>query len=238
MLRAVTFDYWGTLVDADYSRATQRFDYLSRHLRCAGPEQVADAYRTARARFDGLRAEGIGPPVASLLSLTLDALGEGLRPDIYTRVLGYWQDVVLEEPPEPLPGAMEALRAVRAQGLYVGLISDTGLSTGRVLRLVLQRAGMLTLFDTLTFSDEIGVTKRCRQPFVHTLHGLGVPPRLALHVGDQPETDIRGAQRAGLQAALLLQNSGRRDGVGQADYVLETMDALPELAARLAAEDA
>ncbi|MHB1296049.1 MAG: HAD family hydrolase [Anaerolineae bacterium] len=233
MLRAVTFDYWGTLVDAGYDRSPQRFRFLARYLRGTSPEQIAASYQSARDAFDGLRAAGFGPPSAGLLSLTLDGLGAALRPDIFLSVLRYWEETTLDEPPQVLPGAIEAIRAVRAQGLFVGLISDTALTTGRVLRQVLQRAGMLTLFDAVAFSDELGVTKGCRQPFAYTLRALGVPPQMALHVGDQPETDIHGAQLAGMQAALLLQNGHRHDGAGRADHVLETISALPDLTARL-----
>ena len=62
---------------------------------------------------------------------------------------------------------------------------------------------------------------------------LGVSPHEALHVGDLPETDIRGGRAAGYRTALLLEVSDRRDGIADADLVLDRLTELPAAVATL-----
>lgn len=220
-LRAVTFDFWGTLVDARADYTERRVAFLARHLENASTDEVMRGYREATAVASHISRLGLSFPTASLLSLTLDALGTALPPNDRKHVARYWEEVILEDPPAPLPGIERTLAHLADLGLSLGLISDTGVSPGRSLRRVLMGAGLLCHFRHLTFSDEIGVTKRRPQPFRGTLAAMGAGPDEALHVGDLPETDIAGAHAAGMRAALFLQNSRRLDGVSQADLVLE-----------------
>jgi FMN phosphatase YigB (HAD superfamily) len=101
------------------------------------------------------------------------------------------------------------------------------MTPGRVMRRVLERAGILGFFSHCTFSNELGVTKRWRQAFTSTLASLGVPPGEALHVGDSPEADLRGAKAVGMRAALLLQNNPHPEGIPLADLVLDKITDLP-----------
>jgi len=227
MLRAVTFDFWGTLADARHSLRDERIAFLRRYLSC-DMDRIAAAYERAWHYFDQGLAQGYGLGTATVLSAVLDDLGASLNPPSYAAVLRYWEEAMLDAPPPFLPGAREALWALRRRGLLIGLISDTGLTPGRVLRRVIAAAGLLIAFDWLTFSDEIGVTKRCPQAFTSTLYALGVQPGQALHIGDTPATDLEGARAAGLHCALLLESSQRREGIPLADLVLDRLSDLPD----------
>lgn len=233
MLRAVTFDCWGTLVDATHSTKPERVALLHHHLPEVEAERISAAYDAAVAQFIAVSEHGFSLSTATVLSLTLDHLGVTLSPSVQAATLRFWEDTVLYNPPPRLDGALEALRFLRRRGLGIGLISDTGVTPGRVVRRMFYQLGLLPLFDWLTFSDEIGVTKRHAQPFVSTCRALGVRPSEALHIGDLLETDIRGAHAAGMRAALLLQNSNRREGIPEADIVLEQWDQLPAVLAPL-----
>ncbi len=229
MLRAVTFDFWGTLADARHSNVPWRIHVLAGRLAGVSQEEVGRAYEAAWQRFRQAMQAGYGLPPAAMLSMTLDLLGTALPPAQYAATLRQWEEAMLEDPPPLLPGAMEVLQSVRRRGLAVGLICDTVLSPGRVIREFLWRLGARPLFDWLTFSNEIGATKHTPQPFRHTLRALGVAPEQALHVGDTPEADIAGARAVGMHAALLLENSQRREGMAQAEFVLERLQDLPAL---------
>ena len=228
MLRAVTFDFWGTLVDGGHSLKDERVRALCQRLVPCVAQDVLYAYEESWKQFGRALSEGYGMGAATLLSGTLDILGRTLLPPDYASTLRYWEEALLSDPPPLLDGVRSVLYAMRARDLWVGLISDTGASPGRVIRQVLRDAGLLVSFDWLTFSNEIGVTKRRPQPFMLTLRALGVRPEEALHVGDLPETDIQGARAMGMHTPLLLENSGRRDGIPDADIVLERLRDLPE----------
>ena len=134
--------------------------------------------------------------------------------------------------PRPVPGVMEVLPRL-SQRYRLGLISDVGLTPGRVLRKLLQRDGLLSLFRVLTFSDETGATKPRPEQFLRTLNGLGVRPVEAAHIGDLPETDIAGARGVGMKAILFLGESHREDGLSMADAVFEEYRELEELLGEL-----
>ncbi len=108
----------------------------------------------------------------------------------------------------------------------MGLISDTGITPGRVLRAVMARDGLLPLFQHCTFSDEVGRAKPHPLPFQHTLEALGVEASFATHIGDLPETDIAGAKGVGMRAVLFTGVTGLREGADQADGLLASYDDL------------
>jgi putative hydrolase of the HAD superfamily len=228
MLRAITFDCWGTLVDARHTLMAPRVTCLCEHLPGCDPTRVAAAYEESLAQFAEVEKVGFSLSVPSILSLALDALGTTLSVHDFDAVVQYWEEAILNDPPELLEGASEVLATLQSRGLALALISDTGLSPGRVMRQVFARHGVSQYLRVWTFSNEVGVTKRRPQPFRRTLAELGVRPEEALHVGDVPDTDLRGAHQAGLRAALLLQNARRPEGIPLADLVLEHIAELPD----------
>ncbi len=212
-LEAVTLDFWGTLVDGHHDLREVRIGLLGARLPEVARERIAAAYAEGWKAFSRLLGQGIGLGTATMLSQVLGTLGATLAPPDYAAVLRGWEEAMIDLPPAFLPGAAETLAALRRRGLRLGLISDTGASPGRVTRQVLAARGLLSAFDWLTFSNEIGVGKAQPFPFRQTLRALGVPPERAIHVGDMPETDIAGAHAAGMAAALLLESGNRRDGI-------------------------
>jgi putative hydrolase of the HAD superfamily len=233
MLQAITFDFWGTLVDASFTYTAERVATLCSMLPDWAPGRVLSAYREGEAGIALVDAHGLHVDVRARLSLTLDALGAALSPADYESTVRRWEETLLDDPPTLLEGVPATLEAMRERGMRLALISDTGYSPGRVLRQALERRGIRQYFQRLTFSDELGVTKRRPQGFRSTLQALGVTAAQALHVGDTPATDLQGAHAAGLRAALLLQNNRHLEGIPQADVVLERISELPEAIARL-----
>lgn len=232
MLKAVTLDFWGTLVDDRQNTAPLRIAALSRWLGGIAPERISAAYTASWHRFQAAGALGWGLPPAAMLTDTLGALGVTLPPDGYAHVLRRWEESCLDSPPAPVPGAQETLQALRRQGLRIALISDTGISPGSVLRQFLASAGLRSLFDWLTFSNETGVTKRHPQAFWLTLSALGVSPCQAMHVGDSPVADVEGAHAVGMGAALTIEIHDKRMGGQAPDLVLEQLAQLPQALAR------
>jgi len=238
MLKAVTFDFWGTIMDANHSLRRRRSEILAAYLG-REVEEVVAAYGVAWDDFSRGIELGYGLPPQTVLSAALDALGTALAPTAYETCARQWAELLIEEQPDLLDGVPETLRMLRRQGYWIGLISDTGTTSGRVIRACLRGQGLLRLFDRLTFSDEMGVTKHRPQAFWATLRALGVRPEEALHVGDLPATDIHGARAAGLYTALILACSQHREAIPYADIVLDEMGELPaKLAGWRAANEA
>ena len=216
MLAAVTFDFWQTLVqDApeDTGRAAaRRVQSLETILGAAGCAHPLAAVEKAHESCWTVMTERFWtthrePSIQDQVRLFFDCLESGLcqRLDdaIFARAVEAYGIPALEYPPAPMPGAIEALQALSARGIRLGIVSNTGRTPGVVLRRILERHDMLRYFDTvaIAYSDEVGFRKPDARIFRRSLDGLGVEPARALHVGDNPDADVVGARGVGMRAA-------------------------------------
>ncbi|OGO05648.1 MAG: hypothetical protein A2Y73_05100 [Chloroflexi bacterium RBG_13_56_8] len=176
MIRGITFDCWGTLMDAKYTYAAQRIAYLGERLPGLPYDDITRAYRHGESQIAQIEDWGMGWSTTSVLSLTLDALGVSLSPRDFADTVRYWEEAVLDDPPPLLEGIPEVLEILRSRGLSLGVICDTGLSPGHVLRRVLAQRDILHYFEHCTFSNETGVNKRRPLAFLLTLKALRFRP--------------------------------------------------------------
>jgi len=210
-ISAVTFDLWDTLIQ-EYPGNTDkvsaiRVDRIWRTLNEKGMihsrREVEKAYNKT---FDFLQltwSKNRDVPVRDhilfmLTSIDSKLAGRLAKEDI-ALIEKIYSEGILEHPPRLLPGAKEALKAVRAKDFRIGLISNTGRTPGSMLRVVMSKLGILEFFDTTTFSDEILVRKPNEIAFSLTLEKLRAVPKAAVHVGDDTEKDVLGAKKAGMR---------------------------------------
>jgi putative hydrolase of the HAD superfamily len=99
---------------------------------------------------------------------------------------------------EAFPDTRSTLEALRAIGVRIGLVSDTGFD----LRPALDRLDLSRFFDAVVMSFEYGVCKPAASVFLTACEKLGTAPERTLMVGDNPLTDS-GAVAAGLPVLLL-----------------------------------
>lgn len=236
-LTALTFDFWGTLYQNAYAhdeRLHMLHELLERHDQARSEDEVTEAYHHAGSVWDRVwREEQRSISIARWLDEIMEHLDASLPDDVQARFGQEIEEVYLGgELPRPVAGATEVVPEL-ANRYRLGLISDTGLTPGRVLRQLMDRDGLLSSFDALTFSDELGVAKPDPKPFLRTLNQLGARPEEAAHIGDLPETDLQGARQVGMKAVLFLGVSERDDGRELADAVFEDYAELTTLLERL-----
>ncbi|WP_434743807.1 HAD family hydrolase [Micromonospora sp. SH-82] len=106
------------------------------------------------------------------------------------------------------PGVPEALRAARAAGLPMAVVSNT--LCGAAHRDFLDRAGLTHLFAAQFYSDEAGPRKPNPELALLAARAIGVPIGGCWFVGDSVHRDVRCARRAGT-AAVVLMRSARTD---------------------------
>jgi FMN phosphatase YigB (HAD superfamily) len=210
VLRAVTFDFWNTLVDGAITPASTaaRVARLQQAIQSGGHtfsvEELSRAFETVTLRMDEAgreRAEEAGPPGRWAAMARELGIPEGLIP--YEVVERAYEDITLNPVPAAMPHVHEAVDAMKSAGYRLGVICNTGMAGGTVLREVLRRHGLLDAFDVTVFSNELGVPKPNPAIFEHTLEALGgIPPGEALHVGDVEDLDVEGARRTGMYSAL------------------------------------
>ena len=126
----------------------------------------------------------------------------------------------------PFPDALPTLQALSSR-YRLGLVSN---GRGKEQRSRIGPLGLGDCFDSIAISGELAVRKPDPAIFAHVLNALGVPAEAAIHVGDNLQADIAGAQTAGLAAVWV-----NRSGGGAAPYEPEAeISELAELLSLLA----
>ncbi|MEX1255856.1 MAG: HAD family hydrolase [Dehalococcoidia bacterium] len=234
-IRALLFDLWGTLVDDSVRgpepRSVTRARLAAQALEAAGyayeQDTIAAALKAFSTHHTAINAEGrdLAPP--DRVDLLLELLDQGLASRVLDddkRALGdALAGAIKRHPPIPVPGAHQILGAARRRGLVMGLVSNTGWSSGAVLRDLLSDQGLLHSFQVLTFSDEACLWKPATGMFTCTLDALAVEAGEAVFIGDWPEADVAGALAVGMWAVQI--GDHRVDGIEPHARI----DTLPEL---------
>lgn len=240
----ITFDYWQTLI-LDTPEGLQKArevrlegirDVLGGHGISQSLEEINRAYDESGQRIMRIWAKDEDMTFREQILIFLDSLGlnhsGSLKESVLEEVEGAYSIPLLHVPPSLSPGAKEILQRVKDFGCKIGLISNTGRTPGYILRMVLERLGILSFFDALTFSDEIRVRKPNPQIFLHHLQELEVSPTMALHIGDDLRCDVGGAKGVGMRAIHLDRGGEKRANI-QPDGIIEELGQLREILERM-----
>jgi HAD superfamily hydrolase (TIGR01509 family) len=108
----------------------------------------------------------------------------------------------------PFTDAVPALRALRARGVRLVLLSNIGVD----IRPQLARTGLAELLDDVVLSYEVGMVKPDPAIFGLALERLGRPASQALMVGDSAHADVGGAA-LGIRTLILPRTARRLRGL-------------------------
>lgn len=222
LITAITFDFWSTLYRSASVDYTKRLIQLKQTVeQYSGTlfetEQFKTAVKTARDTWTQTWVQEYRTiPADEWLALILSELNILLGPEDLRQIQIGLEESVYQDLPTLVPEARTVLAELSSQH-HLAVISDTGITPGRVLRRLLEKDGIFDYFAQLTFSDEVGYSKPHPTAFLTTLDALGVEPHEAVHVGDLLRTDIAGAQGVGMWAV-------QYTGINQ-DGSLDTGDA-------------
>jgi putative hydrolase of the HAD superfamily len=243
MLRAVTFDLWETLIHEDPAAEQARRDHRVREIRAVlarygldpDPDTLEKAHREVFVRMEAYWSSALDVSVLEQTKMFIElAIGQSVDGRVPGSALlecaKHYGEASLKHPPTVAEGARSVLTVARACGLQLGLICNTGRTPGKVIREILKNFGLADLFVALTFSDEARIRKPAKDVFLRTLQRLGCDPSLAVHVGDQAETDIAGARAAGMRTIYLRRGSAP---LAESDYVVASIGELPAILGKL-----
>lgn len=204
-VKAITFDFWSTLYRSATVDFTKRLLELKRNVeQRSGAEfdqdRFTDAVKLARQTWTQTWVNEYRTiPAGEWLGVVLAELGVSLDSEHMRQLKLRLEESVYQDLPTLVPEARGVL-ADLATTHRLAVISDTGITPGRVLRRLLEQDEVIDYFSQLTFSDEVGYSKPHPQAFLTTLKQLGTQPNEAVHVGDLLRTDIAGAQGVGMRA--------------------------------------
>jgi FMN phosphatase YigB (HAD superfamily) len=227
MVKAITFDFWNTIVRApaglmNEARRRAILDAceecgveLEAELLVKSLEEVARSYERSWSAGEHFHPrEGAEMLVRSL----------GLEGAAGEMTAEAFQTVARSAPVELSANIRPSLEALGARGIRLGIVCDVGFSGGEVLRELLDREGLLTYFSGWAFSDEVGHYKPAPQIFEAALAALGAEPAVSMHVGDLRRTDIAGASALGMGTVRYraLHDDPGVDGAIEADFVVDS----------------
>lgn len=229
MVRAVLFDWGGTLMDDHWSdeiwlegntagiAALEREElpdaetfsrYLAEHeeeLFGLGADDEIDVAEVMRRAFAHHGAELGDDDVRLFLQATQDVWS------------GYYE----------LGASTHALlESLRNRGLKLALVSNTA-SPEWLLRPVLERQGLVERVDAVVLSSEVGKRKPHPEIFQRALSDVGAAPDEAIFVGDRLAADVAGAARVGMRTVQAMWfRADEVDGIEPDHQAFTPMDVL------------
>ena len=209
MIEAVFLDFYGTLVKWAPDAEEMQRDAAAAEGLAVDPAAVARAYTAANAymneqnaqeriaaRSGEDRARFFAEYERRLLAAAGYDVDVALAGRIWARVQAAQKELA------PYDDALPALRALREAGVRLGVVSNMGRELGSIL----EHLGLAAHLDSWMSSEEAGVAKPHAAIFKAALDQAGVRADAALFVGDSYDSDVLGAQDAGMRAALLLRD--------------------------------
>jgi putative hydrolase of the HAD superfamily len=204
MIRVVTFDAAGTLIQLihppgrTYAETARQFGYR------LDPDRVQEAFRIAWKAL-APPPESDGPHLDDdrgwWRQLVAETMSEaGYRIDPFEKYfVAVYQAFAGPGVWELLPGVPTMLTELARLKIRLGVISNFDRRLYEILALL----GIRNAFEEIIISSEIGVRKPASRIFRLAAQRFQVEAHEILHVGDEPDSDFAGARRAGLEALLI-----------------------------------
>jgi HAD superfamily hydrolase (TIGR01509 family) len=238
-IRAVTIDFHNTLAWCDRWFELEVRELVPELLLTLGPahgvnvdsallDRARGEYRLLR---EGIIASGDERVALDGALATMAALGLDFpRAEVEAAIEVLMRAALAEA--RPMPGAVEAVRALRASGLRCGIVSSA--VHHPFLEWTIARFGLADAFASVVTSASSGYYKSRPEIYHTALRALGVGPEEAVHVGDSYRFDVQGARRAGLRTIWYAGTTvAMEQPDNEADATVADLATLPQVIATL-----
>jgi HAD superfamily hydrolase (TIGR01549 family) len=206
MIKAVTFDFYETIVTFDPPREELQVRACREFGVQVDPEAIPRAYWVAD---DFLSRENARLPIqkrppeeakrfwADYEATLLREAEIDVSPDVALRIVTRLRQ--LDRRLRLFDDVLPVLDALKARGMLLALISNLS----RPLDGYCSELGLTRYIDLAITSSEVGFEKPHPEIFLAALERAEVSPSDAAHVGDQYHSDVTGARGAGISPVLL-----------------------------------
>lgn len=228
-VRAVSFDLFNTVIHIQPERDRIQIEVLADHGISVDPMRI----RRALVTMDGLgRPFGVpddrkDDPLEYWSHYERELLrhaGIELDDDESRKIA---EDCLRVEPRlELYEDVAPAVSELRRRGLTTAIVSNLEQPLDRFLPDI----NFPSMFDVIVTSGEVGAAKPDARIFLEACRRLKLQPENVLHIGDQIDGDVNGAQQAGLQAILLDRSrlaADRPDNDHAVAGLIELLELLP-----------
>lgn len=204
VIRLIILDFGGTLAEGSINWE-EYHSSIHEYLRGLGfnvdLNELKGAISAALKLLERVRSREEELTLEEVYAHALSKLGIPESPDILEGIHGLFRRHFKTELYPCVEWALESLY----KRYRLAVISNTMSDNPRVF---LNQTGLIRYFDLVVCSRDLGVRKPNPKIFQYVLERLGVEAREAVHVGDEPEADLQGAQRTGIKA-ILVDKEGR-----------------------------
>jgi HAD superfamily hydrolase (TIGR01509 family) len=122
---------------------------------------------------------------------------------------------------QAVPGALELVRSVRAEGIKTGLVSS---SPRPLVKIALEKLGVTGLFDLILSGDQVVNGKPAPDIYLAAAENLEVKPEFCLVIEDAPH-GVAAAKGAGM-CCLAISTSVSMPALALADKVVDGFEEL------------
>jgi len=221
-VRAVIFDWGGTLTPwhtVDHETLWQ--DVCARHFEEETAQRTASAIRDAEWELWRVAERD---HTSATIGHVFERAGVTPTAAILASYFEAWEPHTLTDPQAP-----ELLRRLRADGIRIGVLSNTMWPRSRHEEIFV-RDGVLELIDGAVYTSEIDWTKPHPEAFRAAMAAVGVDdPAACVFVGDRPFDDVYGAKQAGMRAVLIANSDVPAFADAEPDAVITRLDELEPL---------
>jgi putative hydrolase of the HAD superfamily len=203
-LKALLFDFGGTLAFLDFELLAREFSREGRKLDALALEHAEYAGRAALDRhlMDGANRQATNASYEQFFRGWMAAAG--IPQEEFQECAAKFSAIHREATLWRIvrPGTFEALDAFKSAGYKLAIVSN---AEGQV-EADARRFGLADYFDVIIDSHVVGVAKPDPRIFQIALERLGVAPGEARFAGDIYSIDVVGAHAAGIEARLIDQH--------------------------------
>jgi putative hydrolase of the HAD superfamily len=223
-IRAVIFDCYSTLIDIKTNeQKNEIFHYLSLYLQYYGAKVDAVKLKSAldleRDRYMQSKEEQY-PEVDLEVAFGNILRKEGLGNPFLAESCCKLFRVLSRERFQLFPDSLPVLEEMKKNGYPIAVVSDAQkvfcLDEGEIL-------GIRQFFKSILLSTHFGFRKPDPRFFEIACTMLNTPPDQAVYIGNDLQTDVKGAKQIGMQAILLDRRLKNRNQAPKPDFYAKNL---------------
>ena len=189
MVKAIIFDFWGTLVENGiFPSPVKQARYILR---------LNMTFKDFIIRFEKALMTKPYNDLNEAFTAVCDEFELEPRPFVIEKLVGMWNKN--EFLGKPFLETIEVLDYLKSKKIKLGLISNT---TPTILG-VMEKYDLAKYFDATSYSYEEALLKTDPEMFTKLLKKMKVKPADVVMVGDSIPTDVIGSRNAGIKSILL-----------------------------------
>ncbi len=188
MVKAIIFDFWGTLCEQGTPSLLKQAYYTLR---------VDMPYSDFVVKFEEALMTRRFEDKAEAFKQVFLAFNQEPKSFLIDKLIGIWNKGIFSA--QPYPETVSVLTELKEK-YKLALISNSDCFS---LEPVLDKFDLRKYFDSIVLSYDVGLLKTNPKMFNLILKQLSSTKKQALMVGDSIETDIKGAESAGIKPVLI-----------------------------------